>query len=270
MSLSGNKPQIISGALISASFVSDIYDVLDGTSAENISLTGNTSVTSLSATGSLLGTSSFSLLADNSISSSYAVTASYASTYGTIFTSSIAETASFLDATQLQLEPVDTLPLNPPNGVLSVSGSNLYFSTGSSWVNITQPVVTQLPQIKLLVTQNGTDDPEVTVFEEIGDTGLGNLTYGYFSEGVYFANEKLDLKSDEIHVTLANMHSSQSAIGFLNVFYESGFLYFRSMSYTMENGFSLANSMFYNTAITITVARKAEILDLSLVEIVIP
>jgi hypothetical protein len=254
MSLSGNKPQIVSGALISASFVSDIYDVLDGTSAENISLTGNTSVTSLSATGSLLGTSSFSLLADNSISSSYAVTASYASTYGTIFTSSIAETASFLDATQLQLEPVDTLPLNPPNGVLSVSGSNLYFSTGSSWVNITQPVVTQLPQIKLLVTQSGENAPVVTVFEEIGDTGLSGMTWFYASVGDYYSNEEYDLANNEVHIVLNNGTAGAIPEHVVAAKYDAGYFYL----FTFD-GSTNTDSILLNHAITITVKRKAEI-----------
>lgn len=91
--LSNNYAQIIPGALISASYVSDIYDVLMGTEPESIILSGSLTITgsvlsTTGFTGSLFGTSSWA------ITSSYAkvaTTASYAINY--INSSSIADSA---------------------------------------------------------------------------------------------------------------------------------------------------------------------------------
>ena len=48
--LDTNRSQIVNGGLISASFVSDLYDVLTGNSVQDVSITG-----SLTITGSLIG-----------------------------------------------------------------------------------------------------------------------------------------------------------------------------------------------------------------------
>ena len=97
---SNNRPNIVPGALISSSYVSDLYDLLSGAKPEAFILSG-----SLSATGSLQGTASFALnaitasfatSASRSVTSSYAlyaVSASYEINYET--SSSYAETASF-------------------------------------------------------------------------------------------------------------------------------------------------------------------------------
>ena len=74
---SNNRPNIVPGALISSSYVSDLYDLLSGAKSESFVLVG-----SLSATGSLQGTASFATSASRSITASYsgnALTASYAS-----------------------------------------------------------------------------------------------------------------------------------------------------------------------------------------------
>ena len=88
---SNNRPNIVPGALISSSYVSDLYDLLSGAKPEAFILSG-----SLSATGSLQGTASFAISASRSVTSSYAlyaVSASYEINYET--SSSYAETASF-------------------------------------------------------------------------------------------------------------------------------------------------------------------------------
>lgn len=88
---SNNRPNIVPGALISSSYVSDLYDLLSGAKPEAFILSG-----SLSATGSLQGTASFAVSASRSVTSSYAlyaVSASYEINYET--SSSYAETASF-------------------------------------------------------------------------------------------------------------------------------------------------------------------------------
>jgi hypothetical protein len=111
--LSNNRSQITAGGLISASFVSDLYDILTGTVEDEISISGSLHVTG-SIYGNLIGTAetasyilnavsssyaetaSYSLIASESmfsISSSYSITASYCE--GFIASSSYAETASY-------------------------------------------------------------------------------------------------------------------------------------------------------------------------------
>jgi len=68
--LSNNRPQIVNGGLISASFVSDVYDVLTGAVVENLSFSGSVNVTgSLIAT--LTGTAATASYVLNAVSSSY-------------------------------------------------------------------------------------------------------------------------------------------------------------------------------------------------------
>lgn len=66
--LSTNYSQIVPGALISASYVSDIYDVLMGTEPEAITLSGSLTISGSTIatrgfTGSLHGTASYALTA---------------------------------------------------------------------------------------------------------------------------------------------------------------------------------------------------------------
>lgn len=86
--LSNNRSQITNGGLISASFVSDLYDVFTGNTTESINITGSVAIT-----GSLIATASY---ASNALSSSYATTASYATTG---LSSSFATTASYASNT---------------------------------------------------------------------------------------------------------------------------------------------------------------------------
>lgn len=84
---SNNRPNIVPGALISSSYVSDLYDLLSGAKPEAFILSG-----SLSATGSLQGTASFALNAITASYAAYAVSASYEINYET--SSSYAENAT--------------------------------------------------------------------------------------------------------------------------------------------------------------------------------
>jgi hypothetical protein len=125
--LSNNYAKIIPGALISASYVSDIYDVLLGAATESIRLNG-----SLTVTGSVTSTVGFygSLIgnASTSTSASYAVNCT---------TASYAVTASYLLASQLiTLTPSNPLPTNPLTGSFAVSSSippKPYFWNGTTW-----------------------------------------------------------------------------------------------------------------------------------------
>jgi len=125
--LSNNYAKIIPGALISASYVSDIYDVLLGAATESIKISG-----SLTVTGSITSTAGFSGslygTASNAISSSYAVNCT---------TASYAVTASYLLSSQLiTLTPSNPLPTNPLTGSFAVSSSippKPYFWNGTTW-----------------------------------------------------------------------------------------------------------------------------------------
>jgi hypothetical protein len=103
--LSNNYAQIGPGALISASYVSDIYDVLMGTEREDIAISGSLNVTG-SIYGNLTGTAS------NSISSSFAVSASYAlNSENSIFaeTASYSTSASFAETASYSIIHVESI-----------------------------------------------------------------------------------------------------------------------------------------------------------------
>ncbi len=101
--LSNNYAQIVPGALISASYVSDIYDVLMGDSPEAIVLSGSLTISGSTQstngfTGSLYGTSSWAISSSRSISAvtaSYAISASYINYINSSSQSDTAVTASY-------------------------------------------------------------------------------------------------------------------------------------------------------------------------------
>lgn len=66
-----NKQYIVPGALISASYVSDLYDLVTGNTPEDVAITGSLNVTG-SIYGSLIGTSSWANSSSQAISASYA------------------------------------------------------------------------------------------------------------------------------------------------------------------------------------------------------
>ena len=131
--LSDNRAQITAGGLISASFVSDLYDVLTGNAVENLSLSGSVNITG-SLVGSLTGTATTASYVLNAVSASYSVSSSVATTSSFAVTASYsttAVTASFVSST-LTFK-TGSLP-SVINGALAVSSSgDLYFGSGSDW-----------------------------------------------------------------------------------------------------------------------------------------
>lgn len=134
-----NRNQIVNGGLISASFVSDIYDVLTGNSIQDIAITG-----SLTVTGSLIGdltgtaaTASYVELSQTSSFSAYAVSSSYMSGSHVISNSGsynyLVVNEEFILSGSILLY-TGSLPTSDPNtsGQLWRSGSYLMISTGSS------------------------------------------------------------------------------------------------------------------------------------------
>jgi len=107
--LSNNFAQIVPGAIISASYVSDIYDVLMGAEREDVMLSGSLNVTgsiygNLIGTASIANTASYALFTDYvTISSSYADsvgTASLALNAISASYAAIAQTASYVETAQ--------------------------------------------------------------------------------------------------------------------------------------------------------------------------
>lgn len=148
--LSDNRSQITAGGLISASFVSDLYDVLTGNEVENLSLSGSVNITG-SLIGNLTGTASTASYVEtaqtasyvlNAVSASYSVTASNAISASYLSGSTaIATSASinYVSVTDTFISEgtafiyTASLPTSDPavNGQLWRSGSFLMISTGS-------------------------------------------------------------------------------------------------------------------------------------------
>jgi hypothetical protein len=167
--LSTNYSQIVPGALISASYVSDIYDVLMGSEPEAITLSGSLTISGSSIatkgyTGSLHGTASYAItasyvlyyasasIADFSTTASYAITAGSASnaisaSHALQSTSaSIANTAN--NAISASYSLTASYALNTPPSTLSIatSSAHIYVSVSGSDSNnglsIIQPLRT--------------------------------------------------------------------------------------------------------------------------------
>jgi len=124
--LDTNRSQIVNGGLISASFVSDLYDVLTGNSLQDVSITG-----SLTITGSLIGN-----LTGTAETASYAETSSYYSGDNITSTSASFNYLHISDALIVSgtiLLYTASLPTTDPDtvGQLWRSGSYLMISTGS-------------------------------------------------------------------------------------------------------------------------------------------
>jgi len=110
--LSTNRSQITAGGLISASFVSDLYNVLTGNTKEDVILSG-----SLNVTGSIIGTIT---------TASFATTASYYIETDPIF---VAKSGSF--ATTGSNIFTTTQTISSSSIVLSQVSSSLNFSDDS-------------------------------------------------------------------------------------------------------------------------------------------
>jgi hypothetical protein len=130
--LSDNRAQIVNGGLISASFVSDVYDVLTGNSYEDVSISGSLTITG-SLIADLTGTASFAL---NSVSSSFSDTSSF---YSGDSISTISGSMNYVVVSDTfitngtVLMYTASLPTSDPavNGQLWRSGSYLMISTAS-------------------------------------------------------------------------------------------------------------------------------------------
>ena len=143
--LSNNRSQITSGGLISASFVSDLYDVLTGNVLESVSISGSLNVTG-SIIGNVTGIASTASYVANAVSASHANTASYVAN---AVSASFSSTASYVNGVSSSIQHVEisdrlivrgavllytaSLPTADPalNGQLWRSGSFLMISTGS-------------------------------------------------------------------------------------------------------------------------------------------
>ena len=143
--LSNNRSQITSGGLISASFVSDLYNVLTGNVLESVSISGSLNVTG-SIIGNVTGIASTASYVANAVSASHANTASYVAN---AVSASFSSTASYINGVSSSIQHVEisdrfivrgavllytaSLPTTDPalNGQLWRSGSFLMISTGS-------------------------------------------------------------------------------------------------------------------------------------------
>ena len=159
--LSTNNAQITSGGLISASFVSDVYNVLTGATADTVVISGSTVNHGLSVsgslnvssaisasfiTGSIIGNVTGDLTGTASIATS-AETSSYvsgSSVDGSVALATTSTSASFATTAVSASFVANTLTFQTGtlstvvNGALAVSSSGeLYFGSASSWHKVT-------------------------------------------------------------------------------------------------------------------------------------
>lgn len=117
-----NRTQIVAGGLISASYVSDVYNVLTGNTVENVAFSGSVNITGsliadLTGTASFANTASYSIVTTNVVtSSSFADTASFALNvtapqYLYINPASGSVTVDFASASMIELNVTDDLTL---------------------------------------------------------------------------------------------------------------------------------------------------------------
>jgi hypothetical protein len=136
-----NRTSIVAGGLISASYVSDVYNVLTGNTVEDIAFSGSVNVTG-SLIGTLTGTADTASYVTLAQSASYVNTAQTAS-YVVNAISSSYMSGSSVTAVSASVERLDvqsgivfitgSLPTSDPgnSGQLWRSGSYLMISTGS-------------------------------------------------------------------------------------------------------------------------------------------
>ena len=117
-----NRTKIVAGGLISASYVSDVYNVLTSNTVENIAFSGSVNITGsliadLTGTASFANTASYSIVTTNVVtSSSFADTASFALNvtapqYLYIDPASGSVTVDFASASMIELNVTDDLTL---------------------------------------------------------------------------------------------------------------------------------------------------------------
>ena len=136
-----NRTNIVAGGLISASYVSDVYNVLTGNSVEDIAFSGSVNITG-SLIGTLTGTAdtaSYVALAQTASYVETAQTASYVvSAISSSYMSGSSVTAVSASVDRLDVQSgivfiTGSLPTSDPGnpGQLWRSGSYLLISTGS-------------------------------------------------------------------------------------------------------------------------------------------
>ena len=157
--LSNNYAQIVPGALISASYVSDLYDVLMGSESENVKISGSIALTgsliaTTGVTASLMGTASWAISASSAVSAltaSYAISASYinyinsSSQADTATTASYALTASYVE--NALSSSYTTFAETSSYNLQSISSS---YATTASYVQVISDGIT--------ITGDGTPD----------------------------------------------------------------------------------------------------------------
>lgn len=125
--LDTNRSQIQSGGLISASFVSDIYDVFTGNTLQNVTVSGSLTVTN-GVVANLTGTSSHAIISNTALTASH-ITGDISVTSGSFVNLNVSDTF-IVDGTILfytaSLPNVD--PQQPNQ--LWRSGSHLMISLG--------------------------------------------------------------------------------------------------------------------------------------------
>lgn len=145
--LDDNRSQIVNGGLISASFVSDLYDVLTGNTLQDVSISGSLNITG-SLIGDLTGTADTASYVTLSQTASYVETAQTASYVANAISASYMS-GSAVAATSASINRLDvsetfiangtilfytaSLPTTDPgvNGQLWRSGSCLQISLGT-------------------------------------------------------------------------------------------------------------------------------------------
>ena len=141
--LSTNRAQISSGGLISASFISDVYDILTGTTPDTAVFSGSLSVSgSLNVSSTITGSFTGSLVGEvtgTSTTASYVAAGNIDGTVANATSASFATNAisSSFVASTLTFGTGSSLP-TAVNGMLAVSGSgDLYFASASAWYKVT-------------------------------------------------------------------------------------------------------------------------------------
>ena len=221
---STNRPNIVPGALISSSYISDIYDVLTGQISENIVISGSLVITGSTIvtrgiTGSLFGTSSWAVTSSHalnaktssfSINSNNAVTASFALTTQTInyvVSSSLADSASY--ATTASYTPKIEYLIVPISDEINslTTGSNkmtFYWPYSGTLLDVratlsvtasTQPVIVDIniSGSSILSTKLSIDDGE--------ETSLTAATASVISNTTIIDNNKCTIDIDQVGIS---------------------------------------------------------------------
>ena len=111
-----NRTNIVAGGLISASYVSDVYNVLTGNSVEDIAFSGSVNIT-----GSLIGT-----LTGTANTASYvtlAQTASYVETAQTASYVVNAISSSYMSGSSVTVVSASVDRLDVQSGIVFITGS---------------------------------------------------------------------------------------------------------------------------------------------------